>query len=1521
MTDETNIGGVNISDIHSGTIQTGNISTTITAGGDVVGRDKIVNEITHIVNQALSAAEEAAKVHEFATKKLAEGVQDYLQRLQAVVEAEGDNRGNPYKGLLAYRLCDAHRFFGRNRAITELLDQLQRSPLTILHAESGAGKSSLLQAGIGNRLLGQGHLPVYLRSYDQSPTLAIKRAFLPNLTGTPELAQAPLRDFLQQVTSVLGTGTTLYVMLDQFEELFTLIDDATRSKFVAELADCLEDAGLRVVWIVALRTEFFGNLANFRPRIRNPFENDYRLNRLTLAEAETVIIEPAARQDIRFEAELVETLLADLRDPDSGEVAPPQIQLVCSALYAMLQEQQAANPDLPSTLTLQMYDEKSRAEGILRGHLNRVLQRTLSPQEREAARHLLIALVSSDQRRIRRTKSELTVILATYLTAVMSLDALLDQLVENRLVNVEEDEQQDEPAYELAHDYLLTEIEIDPEIQARKAAEELLKQEVEVFKHTGTLLSGDRFDIINSQRQYLHVDEEAAELLRLSQAARRRAQLRRIAAIGMAVLLIVGAAVVITIISRNAAERQAISASTAEAGKATAQIAATKALNAESTAQAEAINAINAQETAQAQAQEAETQATRANLTQQQVIAVQSEFLLNSNPQLALLLAAELAKSGITNEIQQVFGKAPYIFPPIEATLMEHTKVVRDAAWRPDGRYLASGGDDNTIIIWDTDPFKPVRKLTGHSDWVRKIVWHPTNDTQLASASDDGTIKIWDWDREQVVETLNGHQTYILSLASNSDGSLLASGDDDGLIILWDMSQSPPTSTKLAGHTNQVWDLAFSPDDTQLASVSGDETLILWNLITTTPISNVLHGHKDVVRGVAWNPIIGTNQLATAADDRDIIIWDAERGEPIRRLEGHADPVFDLAWSHDGQRLASASTDESVGVWDVATGKLERKLLGHTDYVQGIAFSPDGTQLASTSTDKSIIIWELNWHPALTLDKHSASVFSAVWSPDSARLATTSFDERVIIWAGSPLTPTKILTGHQELVIEADWNAKGDKLASVSADKSIIIWDGASGEPLARLADQPGEYWSVSWHPTQDILAAGLTNNLIQIWDVTSLTQTMLITRQVHTSPSYRAAVLDVAWSPDGRYLASGGDDSRLVILDATDNYTTAYTFEGHENNIFAVEWSPDGRYLASGDRTGLLAVRDTQTPNWDLAYTRTDHTGIILDIAFNGDGSLLASASGGNDELEPDNKIIIWETATGRRINTLMGHTHWIWDVEWSPDGSYLTSASDDQTVKLVDTRFVDAPCRRLSRNLTFEEWDVYFPNQPYQRTCDNFPVPPSVVEAGRDLARQGDWVEAEKIFTHLLALGDATLPFSDAHAEAQRALFEAVAKLQAEGRQLAQNGQVDDAAKKFEEVAEIMRQVGSASPTEMLSPMKTARLFAQPTITNALNVAVELARAGNDVAAKTQFEKAMELAGGLDSEAVWHALCVTGGRWQQAEVVEAACDKAIEFDPKNGQYYNSRGIVRVQLGDMAGARKDFEKFEKWAQGKLLEP
>ncbi|MCB0138666.1 MAG: SUMF1/EgtB/PvdO family nonheme iron enzyme [Caldilineaceae bacterium] len=506
-------------------INTGDVSGSYNAIG--VGARVVINQI----QQARSAVAELTDAMRLAETQLTDAIARKIEQLTGAVEQAAQlNRRNPYRSLLDYKLEDAPYFYGRDQAIGDLLARIHSSRLTVLHAESGAGKSSLLQAGLAARLLAAGHLPLHLRPYDQAPSAVIKRALLPNLASLPELArfgEMSLLGFLDLVDRYLGEST-LYLFLDQFEEFFVERNREQQTHFANELADCLDAAGLDVRWVLSLRKEYFADLNLFAPRIA-PFANEYFLAAFQPAEARKVIVEPARKNGVAYESDgLVDQIVTDLRNAD-GRLQPPQVQLVCYELF-----EEAAASERPDLISVVLYNKprgrnQSGAQGILSHHLSRVLER-MPAHDRKLARQILEMLVSSQTRRARVAHTELSAQLQQRhpSLAIAQMDGVLNQLLGSRLLRSDENED-DIPIFELAHDYLLADIEVDPELLAQKAAQEMLKQEVSDYARFGTLLNKEKFDIVNSQRTYLLLDDMGIELLTRSDAMIRAGERERAA--------------------------------------------------------------------------------------------------------------------------------------------------------------------------------------------------------------------------------------------------------------------------------------------------------------------------------------------------------------------------------------------------------------------------------------------------------------------------------------------------------------------------------------------------------------------------------------------------------------------------------------------------------------------------------------------------------------------------------------------------------------------------------------------------------------------------------------------------------------------------------------------------------------------------------------------------------------------------------------------------------------------------------
>lgn len=509
------------------TAVTGDVVHGHKVGGDMVGGDKITvgdvdgsynaigagaKVIVNQIQQAFSTIDEMEKGIRIAEKQLAKAIERKIYRYTTLADINKiDDRENPYKALLNYKLEDAPFFYGRQEAVSILLEKIRHERLTILHSESGSGKTSLLQAGLSSRLLADGAFPLYVRPYNVPPDRAIKQAFLRDYATQPELARfrdetMTLAGFLERVTHYLG-GRKLLILLDQFEEYFTELSTEDQEIFAEQLHICIE-SDLPVDWVLALRKEYFSDLRIFRAL--RPFENEYFLPTFKMEEAQEVIVEPAALKGVNYQPGLVDKIIEDIRQ-GAERVAPVQVQLVCHTLFDELMQDENQQ-----TITEGLYNLRrgrgggqSGAEGILTSHLSRVLDNELKGEERKVASYVLESLVTSDIRRVVKSEKDLQANLGK---KNKTLDYVLEVLYENRLIHRSLDDS-DQPRYELAHDYLLTEIEIDPESQARKAAAELLAREIVDWQNYGVLMPPQTLKVVGAQRESLVFDTDSLQLV------------------------------------------------------------------------------------------------------------------------------------------------------------------------------------------------------------------------------------------------------------------------------------------------------------------------------------------------------------------------------------------------------------------------------------------------------------------------------------------------------------------------------------------------------------------------------------------------------------------------------------------------------------------------------------------------------------------------------------------------------------------------------------------------------------------------------------------------------------------------------------------------------------------------------------------------------------------------------------------------------------------------------------------------
>jgi WD40 repeat protein len=375
----------------------------------------------------------------------------------------------------------------------------------------------------------------------------------------------------------------------------------------------------------------------------------------------------------------------------------------------------------------------------------------------------------------------------------------------------------------------------------------------------------------------------------------------------------------------------------------------------------------------------------------------------------------------------------------LRRVLTGHTKAVAAVAVAPDGSWLASGGDDWTVRIWDVVTGRERATLKGHTAPVAAVAVAPDG-SWLASGGWDWTVRIWDAATGRERATLKG---------DTEDGSWLASGWH-WTVRIWDVVTRRERAT-LKGHTGTVAAVAVAPDGSWLASGSRDSTVRIWD-VATGRVRAVLAGHTSEVAVVVVAP--DSSWLASGDYDRTVRIWDAATGRVRAVLAGHTSEVIAVVVGPDGSWLASGSRDSTVRIWDVATGRERAVQPGHTTRAAAwaVAVAPDGSWLASGSSDSTVRIWDgATGRERAVLVGHTGTVAAVAVAPDGSWLASGSDDSTVRIWDVATGRERAVLTGHTSEVVAVAVAPDGSWLASADRDRTVRIWDVATRHARALM--------------------------------------------------------------------------------------------------------------------------------------------------------------------------------------------------------------------------------------------------------------------------------------------------------------------------------------------------------------------------------------------------------------------------------------------------------------------------------------
>ncbi len=1173
-----------------------------------------------------------------------------------------DDAPNPYRGLAAFTEADADVFFGRDLLVSEIVDRLHDERFLAVVGPSGSGKSSAVLAGLLPRLR-RGAVPgsedwfVVKMLPGRDPFDELEVALLRIAVNPPpsllDQLMADERGIARAIGRVLPPDGQLFLVVDQFEELFTQTHQTVRDLFLDGLAEAVEDERVPLRVLTTIRADYYDRPLN-RYRIGTLVKGGtVAVAGLSPRELTEAISAPAATTGVGVAPEVVAQMVADVTDRPS---ALPLLQYTLTELFERRQS---------ATLTAESYEMLGGVAGAMARRGDTVLA-GLEAEDQILARLLFSRLVTigevDDHTRRRTGRAELVSLAAD----PARMNRVIDSFGEARLLAFDRNPVSRAPSVEVAHEALLTAwptfsewIEEDRDsirLQAQLAAdaEEWVRNDrsSQFLLRAGRL---SRFEYWDPAGQTTPVENEfldASLTARAGERARSR-RIRRIVAVALS-----GAAIVATVFGVVAARDR----NEAEARTAQAQTESERA-----------------------------AQATR--LATARELAGAAVTNLDVDPELSILLGLAAAEATATDGI--VSREAEEALH--EAVLT--SRVVETLQWRgrgefsPDGTRFAGGGGDGIGRVWDTTTWQVLLELTGHVDRVFDIAWSHDG-TRLVTASWDGTVAIWDsttGERALSIPVVDDSGTWeagfspndayvavaFVPLSEDDIGIFPIQPDEPGGLALFDSESGEPIRS--FAHGEAATGLAFSPDGRLLAAAGGrpETGASVWDTSSGAEVSRVV---GQWTTDVAFSPD-GT-LIATSSFDGPVKLWETFTGDEIPRPSGHEASTWGLAFTADGTRLATSSEDGTARIWDVESGGELMLLSGHREGVYNATFSPDGGLVATDSDDGTIKIWDVTVAgigEIVAVRANSLVTTNATYDPSNSRFATSGLDGLAHIWNARDGSLLATFAGHRGIVDDIAWSPDGASVVTASRDGTVRQWDAATGAEIAVLLASETEVQGVAFSGDGSRVLTTWADGSVTVVDLAA-GGTPLILPDAH-----EGFAVDGTFNPDGTTFATASKDGSVTIWNSTTGAEVA-TFCCHEFGAFSVDFSDDGsRLLTSGeDATARVWVISEEGASGS-AVELLGHRAGLTDAKFSPDGSRIATSS-------LDGTVRLWDSTDGSELLRLAtGPAN---SVEFSLDGSHLLVATGSGAALILALdveELVELAYDRLTRWWTDDECRRY--------------------------------------------------------------------------------------------------------------------------------------------------------------------------------------------------------------------------------------
>lgn len=639
----------------------------------------------------------------------------------------------------------------------------------------------------------------------------------------------------------------------------------------------------------------------------------------------------------------------------------------------------------------------------------------------------------------------------------------------------------------------------------------------------------------------------------------------------------------------------------------------------------------------------------------------------------------------------------------VRQDLIAHSAPVHALNFSPDGKYLLTAADDNTVKVWKLDAptqqFIADKTLRGHGGWVRACATtsktSATGDLTVVSASHDKSAKIWSVAKYEEVravgsELMKKHDDQILAASFDKRGERIITSSRDQTARVWLINDPDKPVATLAsgdddvlkeGHRYLVSSAVYFPDGSQVVTGGIDGQAIGWDVKTGAMLWQR--------SGIGLNAAIAVTPgwIATGSDDQEVKLWKLESNRPSEQpvlLDGHDKnaSVTALAFSPNGQLLVSGDTQGTAILWTYEGMKWvsRGRFVGHSKHINVAVFAPGrANRLLTASDDGQVLQWDVATRQqlpqralshegerviglALTADGRSAVTVSA--APGALRDPKAVNRPHVLRqWdIENPQSVTAIRIEKTFAVLSLALSPEGKALVAVS-DKSgdetaIRQWNLATRQeetPVVGKAGTKGTFWSVVFAPAdaqgaQKVLTLG--GNQASIWETKAGSLVM--------SLSPHGSVASASFSSDGKYAVTGSWDQTLKIWDIQSRRVVQKLPQPHRGRINAALFSPAAGALriltVSNDKTAKVWKWNGPAAAPVEEFQPFAHPAEVLGAAFSPDGNSIVTACA-------DRNARIWNLEQPGDPLVLKGHTDKVWSVAFSADGKWVATGSEDTT------------------------------------------------------------------------------------------------------------------------------------------------------------------------------------------------------------------------------------------------------------------